>query len=365
MRLRLRCEIVLVAVMLTLASAFVWAEACSTFFIRGGSPPVFGKNYDWNVDVGLVVVNKRGVSKVAMSGKKPASWISKFGSVTFNQYGRELPSGGMNEAGLVVELMWLDDTEYPEPDSRGGLGNMQWIQYQLDNSATVDEVIESDGWIRIQPGGAAKIHYLVADADGGCATIEFIDEKLVAHTGDDLPWCVLTNNTYTSSVDYLGRFEGFGGEHGVVVDGSSLDRFVGAADMIARYDGEQGSVDFAFDILSRVAQGEYTKWSIVYDLEGSKIYFRTQANREVRSIDMSRCYFDCRTPVLVFDVNSGAAGDVTDEFVPYTYEQNLGVIKDAFRNTSFLKTIPRETLERLARYPARQECIHTPEKSGR
>jgi penicillin V acylase-like amidase (Ntn superfamily) len=28
--------------------------------------------------------------------------------VTFNQYGRNFPSGGMNEAGLVIELMWLE-----------------------------------------------------------------------------------------------------------------------------------------------------------------------------------------------------------------------------------------------------------------
>ena len=35
----------------------------------------------------------------------PASWVSKYGSVTFNQYGRELPTGGMNEAGLVVETI--------------------------------------------------------------------------------------------------------------------------------------------------------------------------------------------------------------------------------------------------------------------
>jgi choloylglycine hydrolase len=32
---------------------------------------------------------------------KTISWISKYGSITFNQYGREFPTGGMNEKGLV------------------------------------------------------------------------------------------------------------------------------------------------------------------------------------------------------------------------------------------------------------------------
>jgi penicillin V acylase-like amidase (Ntn superfamily) len=42
----------------------------------------------------------------------PAKWVSRYGSVTFNQYGCENPTGGMNEAGLVVEQMWLDESAY-------------------------------------------------------------------------------------------------------------------------------------------------------------------------------------------------------------------------------------------------------------
>ena len=40
----------------------------------------------------------------------------KYGAIFFNQFGREFPMGGMNEAGLVVELMWLDETVFPSPD---------------------------------------------------------------------------------------------------------------------------------------------------------------------------------------------------------------------------------------------------------
>ena len=61
------------------------------------------------------------------------SWVSQYGSITFNQYGKEFPTGGMNEKGLVVELMWLDGTIYPQPDERPAIGVLQWIQYQLDN----------------------------------------------------------------------------------------------------------------------------------------------------------------------------------------------------------------------------------------
>ena len=83
----------------------------------------------------------------------------------FNQYGKEFPTGGMNETGLVVELMWADGSKYPKPDSRPALGVLQWIQFLLDNYNSVEEVISSDSRIRISPDNP-PLHYLVADASG-------------------------------------------------------------------------------------------------------------------------------------------------------------------------------------------------------
>ena len=107
------------------------ARACSTFCLeRGGSrvgetrEVVFGKNYDFGIGYGMLVVNKRGVAKTSLvdAPNRPATWTSRYGSLTFNQFGREFPMGGMNEAGLAVELMWLDAARYPELDSRPALG---------------------------------------------------------------------------------------------------------------------------------------------------------------------------------------------------------------------------------------------------
>src|SRR5262245_47917867 len=103
-------------------------RACTTFCLKSKGEVLFGKNYDWMIGDGMLFVNKRGVSKTAQGDgpnpANPAKWVSKYGSVTFNQYGRENPSGGMNEAGLVIELMWLDDTEWPKEDARPALGTL-------------------------------------------------------------------------------------------------------------------------------------------------------------------------------------------------------------------------------------------------
>src|SRR5262245_38377345 len=107
---------------MTLAAAIF---ACTTFCLGRGDNVVIGKSYDWHTPDGMVVINKRGVDKRGMppaDGERPATWKSRYASITFNQYGRELPQGGMNEAGLVVEIMWLDDTQLAPPDERPAVG---------------------------------------------------------------------------------------------------------------------------------------------------------------------------------------------------------------------------------------------------
>src|SRR5690349_1392961 len=137
------------------------AIACTTFVINKDGHIVFGRNYDWVSGAGIAYTNQRGLFKTSMKSNdgETISWVSKFGSITFNQYGKEFPTGGMNEKGLVMELMWLDEARYPEKDARPSVNVLQWIQYQLDNSATTEEVISSDAKLRIQSKDV-PLHYL-------------------------------------------------------------------------------------------------------------------------------------------------------------------------------------------------------------
>ena len=81
---------------------------------------------------------------------------------------------------------------------------LQWIQYQLDNCATVGEVIATDQKIRLEKTNVrARIHYFVCDASGDCATIEFLDGAMQVHRGKTLPCRALANDTYEWSAAYL------------------------------------------------------------------------------------------------------------------------------------------------------------------
>lgn len=169
---------------------------CSSFCLDNGDYCVFGANQDNNIDAGLLFVNKRHVLKMGWDPSTTgeyARWISKYGSVTVVHAGYQMAWAGMNEAGLMISTMSLGATQNPPADERPPLSSSFWAQYLLDNFATVEEVIASDSMVRIFD---TVDHYLVCDRTGDCATIEYLEGKMVAHTGDTLPVKALTNSVY-------------------------------------------------------------------------------------------------------------------------------------------------------------------------
>jgi choloylglycine hydrolase len=329
------------------------APACTTFCWESDGSLLFGKNYDWSVEAGLLVVNQRGVQKSAETLDRPARWTSRFGSITFDQYGREFPCGGMNERGLVMELMWLDDTRYPPADARPALPTLQWIQYQLDTAATVDDVVASDRSVRIAADGSAKIHFLVADAGGDVAAIEFLDGRMVVHRGAEMPFRVLANDTYARSLAYARAID----LDGAALGRSSLDRFARAARRTARPPAPRAaSIDDAFALLADVAQAETTQWSIVYAIGARRVYFRTRSHRAVRWIDLDGLSWECDAPARILPLDAPVAGDAAPFLVEYTPAANLAVVRAAFAGTSFLRDLPAQAHAEHARYPETTRC---------
>lgn len=343
--------------------------ACTTFCLKSKGEVLFGKNYDWMIGDGLVFVNKRNVQKVSTTAeaKNPANWISKYGSVTFNQYGRENPMGGMNEAGLVIELTWLDETQYPTVDKRPTVDVLEWIQYNLDTAATVDEVIKNTENLVVTSD--IKLHYLVNDKAGNTASIEFLNGKLVSHSGEKLVVPALTNDTYDNSLNYSKTTP----LEKTKTDGS-LDRFARTAEKTKVFEAkpktEQEAVNYAFDVLTDAAQKGYssatsrTQWSIVYDQRRGKIYFRTIQSPQIKSIDAKAFDYSCGTPVRIFDMNSKESGDVTAKFADYTRKANRDLIERSFNGTDFLKDVPAVIRNFLASYPEDFACSSNNQKAA-
>lgn len=314
---------------------------------------VFGRNYDWVTGSGMITTNLRGLAKTSfpMQGGTTISWVSKFGSISFNQYGKEFPTGGMNERGLVVELMWLDATKYPAPDERPAISVLQWIQYQLDNCATVDEIIETDKLIRIATVGTTPLHYLVADKLGNAATIEFLDGKMKVHKGSSLIVPVLANDTYQQSLGVLNS--------NIAKDASSASRFARACSMVKQYDhakSKTSAVDYSFMILDEVSQGDFTKWSIVYDITNSKIYFKTNSNPAKKFLNFSSFQFSCTDQSLSYDLNIKSEGDISTSFTEFSDQTHLRIISKSFQDSRSRIGVPVQYIQKINEYQGEIAC---------
>ncbi|MBP7866635.1 MAG: linear amide C-N hydrolase [Acidobacteria bacterium] len=339
-----------------------FAAACSTFSFVSAGRTYVGQNYDWQIDEGYVLVNPRGVAKKALTLETPAAWVSRHGSVTFNQYGREFPNGGMNEAGLVVEVMWMSETRYPDRDERPAVNSSQWVQYVLDTCDTVADVLATDAKLRVEAGfNSPKLHYLVTEASGRSAAVEWLDGRRVVHTGEKLPVPALTNSPYTESLEMAGLAPGGGAKPTPLQLVNSRVRFTRLAGSLALATPmpPARAVDWAFGLLDGVRMTALTKWTIVYDVQGRVLHFRSQRAPAVKTLAFRDLDFACGKTQKSLDINTSQAGDAAKCLTDYTLEANRALVRQSFARTSFLTNLPAFLVELVAQYPLTLTCAET------
>lgn len=338
------------------------AEACSIFRMPLGTSTLVGRNFDWDYGHGLIVVNKRGVAKAAipLHTTDSVQWVSKYGSLTFNQAGRELPYGGVNEKGLMIEVLWLGFTSWPTTTAPS-INETQWIQYQLDMRSSVKDLIAHIDDVRIL-SVFAKVHFFACDASGECATIEGAGGVTPEiHTGGSLPIPALTNNTYDSSKTFARSYL-TAGTCATLAPGSmrSLDRFARAACAISQPPAPDITSETARAnaILNDVAQGSYTTWQIVYNLSSRTISMRTALAPQVKTVSLDAFDLSCGKPAQILDLNYAAAkagADVSGFFADYNVAANRAIVEKSLLNG--FATLPQETVDKVVAFPDMTACV--------
>jgi len=344
--------------------------ACSSFALKTKTGMIYGRNLDSPDRItGSIFINKRGVYKESITfielylGRKldvpRLNWISNYGSITFNNMGAEFPDGGMNEAGLFFEEMTLLETQYPTNYTTPTMHMEQWIQYVLDNFATVEEVVENakkisiDGW---------NWHYFVADKSGKSAVIEFLNGKVVVTMGASL----LCNSSYSDELIMVDKYSKTNS-----LDSLGKDkRFLFGKQAIENYNenSNKSAVDYGFEILKALDPEplSITQLSKIYDVGNQRVYFKTTKDTEIKSIDLNEFDFSCDAPRKMLGVNTDLKGNVTDRFSNYTANLNLESEKQGV--FSFVKNpdvkaylesegvINQEMIDRIAGFPSKTYC---------
>jgi len=344
----------------------VQAIGCTAAFLKHQNYHLLAANMDWFGGDGMIVVNKRGNVKSALtnpaSGFSPARWKSRYGSVTFNQYAVDWPWAGINESGLVGSGLMMRWAEFSEPGQQPSIFIMQWLQYQLDNFSSVSEVVANVSKIQIRPVSSKNgVHHFFYDRTGDAAVIDIIDGKINVYRGDGLPVQAMANEPYASSLVYLKRIKGFGGTLPISDSNLSKDRFVRAADGIRQFSPENlpEAIDTAFEILDSVSIKSHprisTQWQIVFELNDNRIFYRIKSHPTRKVIDLASFDFFCRAPIRVREIVSESESTATT-FESYSYGRNRQHVEAFFRRHP-LKPVEYESrVVRVTRYPETFKC---------
>jgi choloylglycine hydrolase len=264
--------------------------ACTTFALITDSKQVFGRNLDVENDIGKIFINPKDKSKVAYFSSKsselPAKWTSKYGSVTFNQISMDIPHGGMNENGLVIEHLFLEESKHEPFDDRPALISHQWVQYMLDCCSDVQEVIIACTKVRISNSDYKfPIHFHLMDKKGNRAIIEYLDGEMVLFQNESYKIGVLANSTYANSLLNIDKSNSYNSDKLLPTDiSNSLNRFSTASDMLNNYAGQE-LISYGFSILDAVYND--TQWQIIYDLQKLEIRYRTHSFRDIRVLKLT------------------------------------------------------------------------------
>lgn len=168
------------------------AMACTRVVYLGENNNIMtARSMDWKSDVKTnlwILPNK--VKRNGMAGPKSIEWTSKYGSLIATGYDIST-TDGINEKGLVANLLWLVESEYPniKTAKKPPMSISLWAQYVLDNFATVDEAVKAlqkEPFTIVTdsvPGEQrlATLHLSISDATGDSAIVEYIGGKQVIH----------------------------------------------------------------------------------------------------------------------------------------------------------------------------------------
>ena len=316
--------------------------ACSAFVIKDNNGNVYqGNNFDWYIDAGQWNVYPRGVEKssFAIYPEKQLNWTSKYGSVGLSFMGREFTHTGMNEAGLMIKFLQLAQAMYPNVDDRYGLEPQQWVQYHLDMSATVDDVIKGDATIRPSIVTiSAPVHYFVTDAQGNSAVIEYLNGKMVVYKDSTLTCPAVANDIYANHVKNYSKLDASGRS-------SSTEPVVKMTTLLNAYDGKSSAVDYSFDILQKL-KGSTTQASIVFDMKNKTIYYKTKQGKTVQHIRFSGIDFSQTSKRHFIDMHDTYNGP--SDLKEATVESNSKLF-EAHNSLAYMQQIPY--VKEWAHYP--------------
>jgi len=342
---------ILAALALTTAASFLnlpASDACTRVVYKGPEATVLtARSMDWSEDVQTNLwIFPRGMQRNGEVGNLSLKWTSSYGSIVATGYDIST-TDGMNEKGLVANVLWLAESQYPVWDlKKPGLSIAAWAQYVLDNFASVSEAVtelEKESFTIVTsnvPGQSrlTTLHLSISDATGDNAILQYIDGKLVIH--HDTSYVVMTNSPiYEKQLALNEYWREIGGTTMLPGTNRAADRFVRASfyiKAIPQTSDSRLAVASVFSVIRNcsVPYGistpgqpniSSTRWRVLADHKNKVYYYESALTPNTFWVDLKKIDFSSKGSVKKLNMtrNETYAGEVSGSFVntpPFKFE---------------------------------------------
>jgi penicillin V acylase-like amidase (Ntn superfamily) len=263
----------------------------------------------------------------------PLRWSSRYGSVVTTIYGVGTVDG-LNVAGFAGHALYLNATDFgPRDLAKPGVQAGLWLQYLLDQAATVAEALALIADIDVLPvrahGRDANLHLALEDATGDSAIIEFVAGRPVIHHGRQ--FTLMTNDpTYDEQLALLSRQDFSHPSRDMPLPGNvnPVDRFQRAAyyaALLPRPASQRQAVAGVMAIIRNVSvpfgapYGDFgvydTEYRTVTDVTNRMYFFELSTSPNVLWVHLDRLDLTAGRPALVVDpYDESLVGEITDNF---------------------------------------------------
>lgn len=317
-------------------------DACSRILWNDNKlAVVVGRTMDWPESTEpILTVFPRGMKRdggrlgsVEVVKENPAQWTSKYGSLVTTVYGIGT-ADGLNERGLAGHMLYLTATDFGTRDpSKPGLHAGLWLQFLLDNAATVKESLALLDTVQVvmteAHGHKATVHLAIEDASGDSAIIEYVGGKRVVHHGRE--YQIMTNDPpYDEQLALLKKQDFSNPSSDTPLPGNvkATDRFQRAAyyaAMLPEPKNEREAIAGILAIARNVSVpfgapykgfGIYnTEYRTAINLTNKRYFFELTTSPNVIWADLTKFDLAPGAPVMVLNPDDIAlSGDVTGKF---------------------------------------------------
>lgn len=272
--------------------------ACSSYTAEGANGDrYFARNYDMK-RTHLAIVTTKPAHRYASVSTVDLSFLGIKADDNPHQLGKKInmlaaaytPLDGVNEKGLSVGIYMT----YQGPGDKGNIATDQatakpditstvLLRLMLDKAATVDQAIALAKQYDMHDSASSSFHYMVADATGKSAVLEYLGDKDQTDTDPQKRQLVVHYNDPKASQkgQVVTNFVLQPGYYDQDKDKKGLDRYQLLTQALEKQDYTLANEGAAMDLLSQVGrrrwknddQNTITTHSVIYNLTRKTSYW--------------------------------------------------------------------------------------------